>query len=386
MVFDQFFEQLKNHYDHQLPFVVYKKPNALALKGIFQPNDVLHTVADFTESGFVFAAFDSRLDTYIIPIDQADVLTVYFDENDFSKSENLNQNGSHLVHSNKDSEKLSHIKLVENGIEAINSGSFSKVVLSRREKIDQAETHPFEIFKRLLRRYPSAFVYCWYHPKVGLWLGATPETLLSVHGYHLKTMSLAGTQAFEGKIDVVWGEKEKEEQLIVTDFIVESLRESVGTKLHSSQIIKISDQKTVRAGNLLHLQTEISMPLSPQTKNLKPILEALHPTPAVCGFPKDKAKDYIIENEGYPREFYAGFMGELNLKETIRRNPNRRNVENNAYNVDKLVSDLYVNLRCMQIKDEKIYIYVGGGITKDSDPLAEWEETVHKSKIIKSVL
>ncbi|RXJ43741.1 chorismate-binding protein [Gelidibacter gilvus] len=386
MALDQFFEQIKKQYHDQLPFVVYKKPNALELKRMFQHNDALHTVVDFTESGFVFAPFDSRQDAFILPIEHADVISVAFDENDFYELMIRDHKTSAIINSNKDSEKLLHIKHVEDGIAAIKSGCFSKVVLSRRELVENVETHPIEIFKRLLQRYPTAFVYCWYHPKVGLWLGATPETLLSVKGNQLKTMSLAGTQAFEGITEVVWKEKEKEEQQIVTDFIVESLRESVGNRLSSSDFMKVSDQKTVRAGNLLHLQTEISMQLSPETRNLKPILEALHPTPAVCGFPKDKAKAYIIGNEGYPREFYAGFMGELHLKETISRNPNRRNVENNAYRVQKSVSDLYVNLRCMQMKDQNVFIYIGGGITKDSDPVAEWQETVHKSQIIKSVL
>lgn len=386
MALDQFLEQIKKQYDGKLPFVVYKKPNSSELKCMLQYNDALHTVIDFTESGFVFAPFDSNQDAFIIPIDHADVVSVEFDKDDFSESESRNRKTSAIVNSNKESEKLSHIRHVENGISAIENGCFSKVVLSRREVVENVETHPIEIFKRLLQRYPTAFVYCWYHPKVGLWLGATPETLLNVQGNQLHTMSLAGTQAFEGTAEVVWKEKEKEEQQIVTDFIVDSLRESVGKQLSSDDFIKVSEQKTVKAGNLLHLQTEISMRLTPETRNLKPILEALHPTPAVCGFPKDKAKAYIIENEGYPREFYAGFMGELHLKETITRNPNRRNVENNAYRVQKSVTDLYVNLRCMQMKDQNIFIYVGGGITIDSDAAAEWDETVHKSKIIKSVL
>lgn len=386
MALDQFLEQIKKQYDGKLPFVVYKKPNSSELKCMLQYNDALHTVIDFTESGFVFAPFDSNQDAFIIPIDHADVVSVEFDKDDFSESESRNRKTSAIVNSNKESEKLSHIRHVENGISAIENGCFSKVVLSRREIVENVETHPIEIFKRLLQRYPTAFVYCWYHPKVGLWLGATPETLLNVRGNQLHTMSLAGTKAFEGTAEVVWKEKEKEEQQIVTDFIVDRLRESVGKQLSSDDFMKVSEQKTVKAGNLLHLQTEISMRLTPETRNLKPILEALHPTPAVCGFPKDKAKAYIIENEGYPREFYAGFMGELHFKETITRNPNRRNVENNAYRVQKSVTDLYVNLRCMQMKDQNIFIYVGGGITKDSDAVAEWEETVHKSKIIKSVL
>ncbi|MBJ7879945.1 chorismate-binding protein [Gelidibacter salicanalis] len=393
MLSDYFFEQLQVQFDHQLPFVAFKKPDTTVIKGLLQEDDQLHYSLDFTESGFVFAPFDSENDTFLLPFENASIIT-----HDFVKG-NSNGPSNHIDHS-KNEQKEFHIDLVQKGIEAINQGSFKKVVLSRCEAVETSDTNPINLFKRLLDTYPTAFVYCWYHPKVGLWLGATPETLLSIRGNRLKTMALAGTQAFEGATDVVWKEKEREEQQIVTDFIIENLRESVGrsqysvgslqssvASVHSSDLkIEVSEQHTVRAGNLLHLKTDIELQLTSGTKALKPILDALHPTPAVCGFPKHRAKNFIIEHEGYPREFYAGFLGELNLKESRTRNTNRRNVENNAYGVSKTVSNLYVNLRCMQIKNDTVQIYVGGGITKDSDAELEWEETVHKSQIIKRVL
>ena len=49
---------------------------------------------------------------------------------------------------------------------------------------------------------------------------------------------------------------------------------------------------------------------------LKSLVQALHPTPAVCGFPKQTVQNFIQSNEGYNREFYTGFLGELNLTET----------------------------------------------------------------------
>ncbi len=394
MTLDDFFEFVSKHYQDELPFVAYRKPNDTLLKAILQKDSQRYLTNNFTESGFVFAPFDSNQDAFLIPTSNAHEISVKIDENDISEVKFSSQRESENVVTPNETDKSAHIKQVEHGIDAIKTGVFSKVVLSRRESIALKATDPIEIFKRLLQRYPTAFVYCWFHPKVGLWLGATPETLISVRGNQLKTMSLAGTQAFEGMTDVIWKEKEKEEQQIVTDFIVESLLNAVDTNQKTSsnessghlKDLKVSGPNTVKAGNLLHLCTEISMRLKPETKTLKPILEALHPTPAVCGFPKEKAKAFIIENEGYPREFYSGFLGELNLNETISRNNNRRNVENNAYSIQKKVSNLYVNLRCMQLKDLNIFIYVGGGITKDSNAEAEWVETVHKSQVIKSVL
>ncbi|WP_299390655.1 chorismate-binding protein [uncultured Gelidibacter sp.] len=379
MLADDFFEQIEVQFEQELPFVAYKKPDTLVVKGVLQKDKELHYSRDFTESGFVFAPFDAENDAFLLPFENAAIIT-----HDFVKTEDLelSQNSIQSISTQKDF----HVNLVQKGIDAIAKDYFKKVVLSRREAVETSDNNPIHLFKKLLNTYPTAFVYCWYHPKVGLWLGATPETLLSIRGNRLKTMSLAGTQAYKGKTAVVWKEKEKEEQQIVTDFIVDSLRDSVGQVDSNTQHIEVSEQHTVRAGNLWHLKTDIQLNLTPGTKTLKPIIDALHPTPAVCGFPKDEAKAFILEHEGYPREFYAGFLGELNLKETITRNTNRRNVENNAYGVSKTVSNLYVNLRCMQIKDEKVHIYVGGGITRDSDAEQEWEETVHKSQIIKRVL
>lgn len=387
MILDQFFEQITIQLSANLPFVAYRKPNTTTIKAMLQHNDALYSLVDFSESGFVFAPFDSREVTYIMPLEHSKIIDVEFVADDLLEHDIHKKSVSaNVVNVNSEVDKQSHIKRVVDCIETIKSGICSKIVLSRREQLEYLENDPITIFKRLLNRYPTAFVYIWYHPKVGLWLGATPETLLSITGNQLKTMALAGTQSFEGSTEVVWEEKEREEQQIVTDFIVERLKSAVDNSEGLNNTIKVFGPKTVQAGNLLHLLTEISMPLKPEPQLLKSILDAIHPTPAVCGFPKERAKTYIIDYEGYPREFYSGFMGELNVKETISRNTNRRNIENNAYSSQKTVTHLYVNLRCMQIKDQELYIYVGGGITKDSNAEAEWFETVHKSIIIKSVL
>ena len=204
-------------------------------------------------------------------------------------------------------------------------------------------------------------MYAWFHPKVGLWLGATPETFVKVIGSNFKTMSLAGTQPFEVDKDPIWTQKEFEEQQLVTDFIEKELGELSST-------LTIENRKTVRAGNLWHLQTEINGVLK-EEKNLKSLIQKLHPTPAVCGLPRNEAKAFILENENYYREFYTGFLGEINLK-----------------NEDDKTSSLYVNLRCMKIENNTASIFVGGGITKDSNPQQEFLETVAKSNTMKNIL
>ncbi len=370
MTSEDLFDSIERYFDDALPFVSYRKPNTLEVKALFQNDDTIYNVSDFTESGFVFAPFDDSEKAVLIPIEASEEFSVSVEVED-SKIEGAS-------HSNQDGKDF-YIKLVEKGVEVIKSERLSKVVLSRNETIEFPDLNFIQIFKRLLHTYPTAFVYCWYHPKIGLWLGATPETLLKVEGNRFSTMALAGTQKYNGTLDVVWQDKEKNEQQIVTNYIANSLKSSSNT-------LNISEVETVKAGNLLHLQTKIIGTSNSRFVNLQAILKALHPTPAVCGFPKDIAKQFILENENYNREYYAGFLGELNIKEKTNRNPKRRNVENSAYGTVKTVSNLYVNLRCVQLKETKALIYVGGGITKNSNPESEWQETVNKSQTIKKVL
>lgn len=380
-----FFQYIIQHFKNGLPFVTYRKPNDYTVKAFLQNDATLHTVSDYSESGFVFAPFDDREEAVLLPLETSEVIE--------ASSENLSVGLYQTYKPLSEAGKSEHIQLVEKGVKAIKGGAFQKVVLSRcEEKNIGKDTNPIIIFKRLLQQYPTAFVYCWFHPKVGLWLGATPETLLTLENNRFTTMALAGTQAYKGTLDVNWGEKERQEQQFVTDFIVDSLE-----RVEGSGQVAVSKQETVRAGNLLHLKTTITSNLKPsvaeglpkvrpETLNLKLLLKELHPTPAVCGLPKESAKQFILKNEGYDRAFYTGFLGELNLKETKPRNRNRRNVENSAYASVKTVSRLFVNLRCIQLQGNQALVYVGGGITADSVPENEWEETVNKAQVMGSVL
>ncbi|WP_370214923.1 chorismate-binding protein [Mesoflavibacter profundi] len=370
-----FFNQLQNRLVNHLPFVAYRKPNETSVSAILQKNDAVNYCQDFTNSGFVFSPFENIENAIIFPLNQSEIIEfkdeIILDETEHSQS-NFNLE-------NREKAKQFHVNLVENAVNAIKNESFKKVVTSRVEQSPFNSSETISLFKRLLNNYKTAMVYCWYHPKVGLWLGATPETLLKIEGNRLQTMSLAGTQPYVNTTDVTWQNKEIEEQQFVTDFIVDSLKPLVNT-------VSTTKLQTIKAGQLLHLQTKISAVFDKANFNFKNVLKALHPTPAVCGLPKAPAKDFILKNENYNREFYTGFLGELNFTQTKSRNTNRKNVENNAYQSIKTVTNLFVNLRCLQIKNNQALIYVGGGITKDSNPEKEWEETVAKSLTTKSLL
>lgn len=351
---NQFFNQLKQQFKAQLPSVSYRKPNSDLVVSMLQEDDTLYVVEDYSESGFVFAPFDDKEEAVLIPLSNSETISFSSDVISTEQSEKK----SHNLDKISSSTERNHINLVKKGIEAINSGKLKKVVLSRSETVELSDSNPISIFKQLLQSYPTAFVYCWYHPKVGLWLGASPETLIKLNGNQFETMALAGTQVYKGTLNVDWQDKEKQEQQFVTDYIVSSLQSLISS-------IKVSNAETVKAGNLLHLRTQITGAFNHEQLNFDQVLKALHPTPAICGLPRKSAKQFILENENYNREYYTGILGELN---------------NNNH------SELFVNLRCMQIKENQAIIYVGGGITKDSNPENEWIETVNKTETIKKVL
>ncbi len=365
-----FFETVAQHFANKLPFVVYRKPNSSVVKAILQKDAMVHYVKTFEESGFVFAPFEDKAKSVLFPLDRSELISI---------SEVLTVKEKDAISVTFKGNKEDHVNLVKKGIEAIKEGTFQKVVLSRREEVVVNDVDPILILKRLLKSYASAFVYCWYHPKVGLWLGATPETFLKVEGSQFSMMSLAGTQNYNGTLEVEWEAKERQEQQYVTDFILDNITSEVDD-------IKISETETIKAGNLVHLRTLIKGELDRSSLDFKALLDQLHPTPAVCGLPKEQAMRFILDNETYDREFYTGFLGELNSEINVRSRHNKRNIENRAYTFRRKATQLYVNLRCMQIKDKTAFIYVGGGITATSIAEKEWEETVAKSKVMKKVL
>lgn len=355
-----FFEKVIHQQEQKFPFVLYCKPNSDTIIGMFQQNDNLYEVVNFDEKGFVFSSFDGKK-TFLIPENQSEIVGVVWEKEEVEFSENVKgiQNSS---------AKNNFENIVDKGIRAIENNEFKKVVLSRKEIIELENFDLVVTFKKLVQLYPNAFVYCFYHPKVGIWIGATPEQLVKANINVFETMALAGTQKDYGSEEIVWEKKEKEEQQYVTDYIVEQLK---GVALD----ISVTEPHSHKAGSIWHLKTDIWGVLN-KGFGLKQVIHLLHPTPAVCGLPKEASKSFILENENYDRTFYTGFLGELNT----------------SFAVDSVSSSLFVNLRCMEIEIDsekntaKANLFMGCGVTKDSIPEKEWEESVNKSMTMKKVL
>jgi isochorismate synthase len=248
--------------------------------------------------------------------------------------------------------KSHYMQKVQQAIDYIQNGEAGKIVISRQllRKWPDAFQKIGLLFKNLCEAYPQAFVYVAHIPGEGIWTGASPEILLKSEKGLISTMSLSGTRKKQsGNSD--WGQKEIEEHLWVSRFIAESLEKSGCSEL------QVTPMHTVQAGAVEHLRTDYLATC--KTDLIPQLLKTLHPTPAVCGWPTPVARQLISEIENYDRSFYTGFLGPVE---------------------DTSLFNLFVNLRCMHVTGNHAVIYVGGGITSDSDPETEWEETELKSR------
>lgn len=337
-------DKATSYFQNQLPFVIYAKPNETTLFGVFQNDATLHLFEN--QAGFVFASFYSETNV-VFPLSDSEILheeiTLEIEESSI-QSDNKTDEKSQILFEN----------LVKKAVLEIENGTFEKVVLSRKIEVSES-VDVVKSYQNLLKKYPTAFRYLWFHPKVGLWMGATPEQLAKIENNTFKTVALAGTQVV--KDDIIWQEKEIIEQQLVTDYIKNRTENLV-------EVLQISDSYTQKAGNLVHLKSDISGKLKHNVSEIV-VINALHPTSAVCGMPLEVARNFILENEKYNRKYYAGFLGEFQMQEQ---------------------TNLFVNLRCCEIKKDVTTIYVGCGITKDSQADKEFIETENKSKTILSVL
>lgn len=257
------------------------------------------------------------------------------------------------------------IELVNKSIGLIQEGEFQKVVPSRFKRIafDNAPDAS-QIFLKLTNTYENSFVSLCYTSETKLWIGATPETLIKIKDDIFTTVALAGTQAFNPAVansDIAWTQKEIEEQAFVSRYIINCFK-----KIRLREFDEIGP-KTVQAGNLIHLKTNFSVDMKatnfPQLGSV--MLDLLHPTSAICGMPMESAYSFLKQNEHYDRRFFSGYLGP---------------VKNNGETA------VFVNLRCMELDEDKGTLFAGAGVTESSNPQKEWNETELKMNTILNVL
>lgn len=212
---------------------------------------------------------------------------------------------------------------------------------------------PFDSLARYFDKFPLCFRYVFNSSTTGLWFGASPEVLIKydLTSGDVSTMSLAGTKKIDDTCER-WDNKNTLEHNIVTEYITDVL------KKHGITVTENCDCE-LEFGNIKHLCNKIQ---GNGSFNVSELLIDLEPTPALCGFPREKSMKLISELEDYNRNCFGGFVG-------IR-------------NSDKIY--LFVNIRCGSVdvnktpRGYKYNLYAGGGLTSKSRPEDEWEETENK--------
>lgn len=346
-----YFEYCK---EYKKPFVAYRLPNTQQHTTLIFSKECVKSFTDYkeiaTSTGFVFTPFDiDKEKNYFIYPDE-----ILKDDKGFRGDLFLDKNKEkhHSMWTKNAEDKATYKKQFEKMWHLLQKGELQKVILSRTLTItDFPEEEHSYIYHKLTESYPQAMVY-WVHlPHLGIeWIGATPELLIKQKDDTLHSLALAGSK----KNYESWTDKERKEQQLVADYIAEQLSDFQPKK---------STTQTLDTGVIQHLATYFT--IRKDEAQLFPIVKKLHPTPAIGGLPKNKAIQTILNTEQHNRKYYCGFFGPINIDSC---------------------TELFVNLRCMELSNNAARLYVGGGLTKDSNLEREWQETERKADTLRKLL
>lgn len=239
-----------------------------------------------------------------------------------------------------------------------------KTVLSHTLNVRTC-TNPVDVATRYFKRHPQCFRCLYYTPQTGLWIVASPELLLDYDSRDavVRSMSLAGTRkaSLQGE---TWDEKNMLEHDMVTRHIVDVLIDAGFEALTAKQ-------EDLTFNNIVHLCHHIE---GRGKVSLSSLIPRLSPTPALCGWPRERAYRQIKSVEAHVRGCYGGFVGVKSPEKAL----------------------IYVNLRCAKVMADyyddlqsRIYDYTifgGGGLTRRSDPASEWAEAKLKIRSLRDSL
>ena len=237
-------------------------------------------------------------------------------------------------------------------VDEMRSGALTKAVLAR-EIVVEADCHidVVSVLARLRATYPSAFVFL-----VDGFLGASPELLVSRTGDVVRSHPMAGTTARTGDpatdarlaASLLSSAKDRAEHQVTIDTVLDAVLP------FCSYVDSEPEPSIVTLANVQHLASLVEGRLSSPPASVLTLVGALHPTPAVCGMPRDAALELIARLEGFDRGRYAGTVG------WVDRTGNGR---------------FAVSIRCAEVSGSRARLVAGNGIVADSDPSLELAET-----------
>jgi len=252
---------------------------------------------------------------------------------------------------------------VETAAKRLRAGDAAKVVLAR-EVIARGDgvVSAGMVARSLRAAYPSCFIYLVTGADGTAFAGASPELLVRRSGGRAFSQPMAGSvarganEADDDRLarELVESAKDNAEHRIASEFVVDALRKF-------SQSVEARAPEVVRFTNIQHLATTITAELATPPAEALELAAALHPTPAVGGWPRPAAEALIDELEGLERGWYAGAVG---------------------WTDGQGDGEFAVALRCGLLWEDGARLYAGVGVMPDSDPARELEETELKFKAL----
>ena len=256
-----------------------------------------------------------------------------------------------------------YLDAVEKAKEYIRAGDIFQVVPSQRWTQDFREP-PFALYRSLRRTNPSPFMFYFNFGGFQV-VGASPEILVRVFGNEVTIRPIAGTRPRgatpaeddANEADLLADKKEMAEHLMLLDLG----RNDTG-KVSKIGTVKPTEQFIIeRYSHVMHIVSNVTGELAEDQDALSAFFAGM-PAGTVSGAPKVRAMEIIDELEPEKRGVYGGGCGYFSVNGDM---------------------DMCIALRTAVVKDQKLYIQAGGGVVYDSDPEAEYMETVHKSNAIR---
>ncbi len=252
---------------------------------------------------------------------------------------------------------------VEDATKAIAAGDFEKVVLAREVRITADAPLPRQrLLQRLRRAFPGCFTFA-----IGSMVGASPELLVSRSGDTVRAHPMAGTAPRGGDpttdarlaATLLASTKDRAEHQITIDMVWETLLP------FCSYVDSEPEPSIVAVANVQHLATMVEGRLSHPPASVLELVAALHPTPAVAGWPVGPALEFIAAHEGIDRDRYAGPVGWVDVQ------------GNGTW---------AVGIRSAIVEGPLARLFAGVGVVSDSVPAAELAETEAKFQAVLSAI
>lgn len=246
---------------------------------------------------------------------------------------------------------------VSAALDAFAQGTLAKVVLSRKLKLQLSQAaDPEQVLARLMTQNPNAFHFSLPLGQGRRLLGASPELLLRVSGGAVFTHPLAGSAKRDGEPQqdeavarkLLASSKDRHEHRLVIDEIRRVLAP------HCRELAIPAEPSLMSTDTLWHLGTPIAGQLHAGQASVLSLACQLHPTPALCGYPTELARQFIREQEPFQRALFSGIVGWCDSQGN---------------------GEWAVVIRCGVLDGHHVELFAGAGIVAGSDPAMEWAET-----------